>query len=100
MSKSPLAGGEGRYTTPHCEPLESTVTENPVTTAPLPARLPEKKRRNLHFKYVTFNIYVPFEEEGVYCLAHVGRSVSRSVHPSVEKFCPINNYRTHGPKIF
>ena len=29
----------------------------------------------------------PFEEVGVYCFAHVGRSV----RPSVDKHCPINN---------
>ena len=32
-------------------------------------------------KMIFDDYYAPFEEEGVYCFAHVGRSVGRSVRP-------------------
>jgi hypothetical protein len=52
MLKSPFGGGEGRYTRPHCEPLESTVTETPVTTAPLLDRLPVNKKQEPQLYYM------------------------------------------------
>ena len=40
----------------------------------------------------------PFEEEGVYCFAHVGLSVGRSVGPST-RWLSDDNSRTLGPRI-
>jgi len=37
-------------------------------------------------KMIFDDYYAPFEEEGVYCFAHVGRSVGRSVRPSTKWF--------------
>jgi len=38
--------------------------------------------RNAQYKYMNRMIFMPpFEEKGVYCFAHVGRSVGRSVRP-------------------
>ena len=44
----------------------------------------------------------PFEEEGVYCFADVGRSVRPSVRPSVRLYTkrfPDDNLRTRWPRI-
>ena len=53
----------------------------------------------LHYcpKHLTF-IMPPFEEEGVYCFANVGRSVCLSVGPSVDQMVSANYLGIHSPQ--